>query len=93
MAEMGTVRDHVVRLHREVQLSYAFLSKCLWLNFNVTKRLLSQAEGERGHFVIFQENFNKLLSKEASGRTRKSLTPALAEGNVYVFEESSSDKP
>lgn len=81
-------------LHREVLLSYTFLSKCLRLNFNVTKRILSQAEGERGHFVIFQETLNKLLSKAAAGRTKfwtkvlKFRTPALAVENVYAFEES-----
>lgn len=46
-------------------------AKGLWPNFNVTKRILSQVESERGHLVVFQETLHKLFSKIASGRTRK----------------------
>lgn len=93
VAEMGTLGNHVLQLTQRGSAALHISAKGLWPNFNVTKRILSQEEGERGHLVVLQETLYKLLFKEASGRTRKFWTPALAVGGVYVVEESSSEKP
>lgn len=52
--------------------------------FNVIKRTLSWAEGQRELLAFFYDTLNKLLSKAASGRTRKSWTPAVAVGTLCV---------
>lgn len=46
--------------------------KGLWPNYNAIKRMLSWAEGQRGHLAVFYGTLNKLLSKAASGMTRRS---------------------
>lgn len=90
--EMGTLGNHVLQLAQGGSVALHISAKGLWPNFNVTKRILSQAEGERWQLVVFQETLNKLLSKAASGKTREPWTPVLAVGAVYVFEESLSEK-
>lgn len=59
----------------------------LWPYFSVIKRILSWAEGQRGLLAFFHDTLNNLLPKAASGRTRKSWTPAVAVGTLCAFEE------
>lgn len=45
--EMGTLGNHVLWLAHGGSAALHISAKGLWPNFNVTKRILSQAEGER----------------------------------------------
>lgn len=81
---MGTLGNHVLQLAQRGSAALHISAKGLWPNSNVTMRILSQAEGEKEHLVVFQGILKKLLSKAASGRTRKSWTPALAVGTVSI---------
>lgn len=84
VAEMGTLGNHMLQLAQRGSAALHTSAKGLWPNFNVIMRILSQAEGEKEHLVVFQGILKKLLSKAASGWTRKSWTPALAVGTVSI---------
>lgn len=47
VAETGTLGNHVLRLAQRRFAALNISAKGIWPNFNVTKRILSQAEGER----------------------------------------------
>lgn len=84
-SEMGTLGNHKLRIVQEVYTAMHTSGKGLLPNCNGTRRILSQAEGRRGHLVVFLETTNKLIFRTANGRIRESWIPALAVGAAYVL--------
>lgn len=68
VAEMGKIGIHVWWLAQKGSAALHGSARGLWTNFNVTKRIFSQAEHERGHLLVFQETLDELLSKAGTER-------------------------
>lgn len=53
VAQMGVLGNHELQLAQRGSAALHISAKGLWPNFNVTMRILSQAEGEKEHLVVF----------------------------------------
>lgn len=82
---MGTLGNHKLQIVQEVSAAMHTSGKGLLPNSNGTRRILSQAEGRRGHLFVFLETSNKLIFRIANGRIRESWIPALAVGAAYML--------